>query len=41
MLSFLSPLNFMKLVEGKNENSKNKLETIIEEFRIEDFEQDK
>jgi hypothetical protein len=31
----------MKLVEGKNENSKNKLETIIEEFRIEDFEQDK
>jgi hypothetical protein len=30
----------MKLVENKNENenSKNKLETIIEEFRIEDFE---
>ena len=40
VLSFLSPLNFMKLVENKNENenSKNKLETIIEEFRIEDFE---
>ena len=31
----------MKLIESKNENSKNKLETIIEEFRIEDFEQDK
>jgi len=35
-LSFLSPLNFMKLIESKNEISK--LETIIEEFRIEDFE---
>ena len=33
----------MKLIENKNENenSKYKLETIIEEFRIEDFEQDK
>jgi len=30
----------MKLIENKNENenSKYKLETIIEEFRIEDFE---
>ena len=31
----------MKLFENRNENRKNKLETIIEEFRIEDFEKDK